>query len=90
MFVSMQVLLLMSYKNCIRIFVYVLLFYRLNTTFTAREESVFRNLADIVKWVDSPVQYRNSLTTDDVRFRVKDFEKSLEVRNSSCLINAFI
>ena len=56
-------------------------YYSLNVTYTEREENLFSNLADLVKWVDTPMQYRskNKLTTEDVRYRVKDFEKSLEV-----------
>ena len=62
------------------------LYHSLNTTFTECEESLFSNLADLVRWVDTPVQYRGKLTTDDVRHRVKDFEKSLEVSNNFCSI----
>lgn len=62
----------------VRLFV---VFCSLSATYTEREESLFSNLADLVKWVDTPVLYRTKMTADDVRFRVKDFEKALEVNN---------
>lgn len=54
----------------------------LNVMFTKCEESLFRNLADMVKWVDTPMQYRSKMTAEDVKYRVKDFEKALEVSAS--------
>lgn len=50
----------------------------LNTTFTDCEESLFNNLAHLVKWVDTPVQYRGKMTTEDVKIKVNYFEKALE------------
>ena len=60
--------------------------FSLNSTFTECEESLFINLAHLVKWVDTPVQYRGKITTDEIRIRVKDFEKALEVSNDCCII----
>ena len=69
---------------CLPLCLCLLPFYSLNATFTECEENLFSNLADLVKWVDTPVQYRgkSKLTTDDVKYRVKDFEKSLDVSKS--------
>ena len=71
---------------CVCVYICLFCCCSLNATFTECEESLFSNLADLVKWVDTPVQYRSKLTTDDVRYRVKDFEKSLEVSKGIYLI----
>ena len=63
----------------------VLSHFSLEATFTGCENSLFHNLADLVQWVDTPIHYRCTLTTEDVRYRVKDFEKALEVSNTCCL-----
>ena len=64
--------------------------YSLNTTFTDCEESLFNNLAHLVKWVDTPVQYRGKMTTEDVRIKVNYFEKALEVSDVYCLKQPFL
>lgn len=82
---------LQAMEACMYVCAYVRLSYcSLNTTFTDHEEDLFTNLADIVQWVDTPVQYQNTLNTESVKNRVKTFEKALEVSKDSFCFNLFI
>ena len=46
---------------------------------------MFINLAHLVKWVDTPLQYRGTMTTEEIKIRVKDFERALEVSHGCCI-----